>query len=567
MAKITINGITTDPLAPTPVTAAAESLLARDAADSNFILVQTGRPLNRAERDELVSKGASILEYVPENTYLCRFEQTDLGEIRSLPYVTWANVYLQGFKVAPTLSPTLPARPGERSVFEVASLPAPTFSTAPKTVDIVFHRDVDPEYVREKVAAAARLDPADIKLDEQKVRLTAPRARLVLQSVLDASGHLGGLPADLQNLFRTPYQQDGARVHTNSWGSTAPPGTPSIGGVYNQNAKEVDDFIWRNRDCVVCFAAGNEGQDADANGQIDAMSVTPPGTAKNCITVGATENDRPNFNLTYGAGWPPDFPAEPIASDNVSDNPEGMVGFSSRGPTRDGRVKPDVVAPGTFILSTRSRVTHDTGWALSGDDLYYYMGGTSMATPLVAGCAALVREFLIVNRGLPAPSAALVKAMLINGARNIVGQYVPSEAGVIPNNAEGFGRVDMRATVGPFAAGETVEVRDEATALDTGDEESLTLEVAPGANLLKVTLVWTDPAGESLQNDLDLILRLPGGQERHGNVAAGSTEFDRSNNVEQVSVANPPAGNTTIIVRAHRVAQFPQTYALVVRTA
>lgn len=687
MAKITINGITTDPLAPTPMTAAAESILPTDAADSNFILVQTERPLNRAEREELTAKGATILEYVPENTYLCRFEPTDLGEIRSLPYVTWANVYLQGFKVAPTLSPTLPNRPSERSVFEVASLPAPTLSTAPKTVDIVFHRDVNPEQVREKVAAAARLDPADIQLDEQKVRLTvqakylsdlaaidevrnieevfpnklhndiarrilrlepspggappafegagqivavadtgfdkgsttdvhpafqgrvaklydlgrtgnandpaghgthvagsvlgdansatlgvrvrgtAPRARLVLQSVLDAFGQLGGLPADLHNLFRTPYQQDGARVHTNSWGSTAPPGTPSIGGVYNQNAREVDDFVWRNRDCVICFAAGNEGQDADANGQIDAMSITPPGTAKNCITVGATENDRPNFGLTYSDGWPPDFPADPIASDNVSDNPEGMVGFSSRGPTRDGRVKPDVVAPGTFILSTRSRATHDTGWSLSSDDLYYFMGGTSMATPLVAGCAALVREFLITNRGLPTPSAALVKAMLINGARNITGQYVPSEAGVIPNNAEGFGRVDMRATIGPFAAGETVEVRDEATALDTGEEESLTVNVAPGAHLLKVTLVWTDPAGEALQNDLDLIVRLPNGQERHGNVATGSAEFDRINNVEQVSVANPPAGNATVTVRAHRAAQLAQPYALVVRTS
>lgn len=684
MAKITINGITTDPLAQSPATAAAvESALPADAADSSFILVQTAQPLDRAQKEELAAKGATILEYVPESTYLCRFEPTDLEEIRALPYVTWANVYLRGFKVAPTLSSTLPDRPGERNVLEVASLPTQTLSTTPKTVDIVFHIGVDPESMRERVAAAACLDPADINMSEQKVRLTvqtrflpdlaaidevrhieevfpyklhnniarrilrveqnsagtpppyegegqvvavadtgfdrgsttdvhpafqgrvvrlhalgrtnnandpnghgthvagsvlgdansavlgvrvrgtAPRARLVFQSVLDSFGGLGGLPDDLHNLFRVPYQQDGARVHTNSWGVIG----PGVGGVYSQNSKEIDDFVWRNRDCAICFSAGNEGQDTDADGQIDAMSVTPPATAKNCITVGASENDRPTFDLTYGQGWPSDFPVDPIASDRVSNSPEGMVGFSGRGPTRDQRVKPDVVAPGTFILSTRSRATTDRGWALSGDDLYYFMGGTSMATPLVAGCVALIREFLIKERHLPTPSAALVKALLINGARNINGQYVPTEAGVIPNNAEGFGRVDMRNTIGPFGPGETLSLRDEAAALDTGEEESLNIDVAPGTGLLKVTLVWTDPAGESLQNDLDLIVRLPDGQERHGNVAAGSQTFDRINNVEQVTATNPPSGQTTITVRAHRAAQFPQPYALVVRTA
>ena len=66
---------------------------------------------------------------------------------------------------------------------------------------------------------------------------------------------------------------------------------------------------------LICFAAGNEGVDRDANGQIDPTSVTPPGTAKNCLTVGACENNRPDKTLTYSQGWPPDFPANPIASE------------------------------------------------------------------------------------------------------------------------------------------------------------------------------------------------------------------------------------------------------------
>ena len=79
-------------------------------------------------------------------------------------------------------------------------------------------------------------------------------------------------------------------------------------------------------------------------------------------------------------------------------------------------------------------------------------GGTSMATPLVAGCCALTREYLIGQKHLPTPSAALVKAVLINGASDMPGQYTPTEAGPIPNFAEGFGRLDMQATIGPGAA-------------------------------------------------------------------------------------------------------------------
>jgi hypothetical protein len=83
--------------------------------------------------------------------------------------------------------------------------------------------------------------------------------------------------------------------------------------------------------------------------------------------------------------------------------------------------------------------------------------------------------------------------------------------------------------------------------------------------MLKVTLVWTDPPGEGLQNDLDLIVRLGSGTERHGNQPAAGTGFDRTNNVEQVVWDHPQSGQATIRVRAFRAAQFPQSYALVVR--
>src|SRR3954470_7247353 len=105
--------------------------------------------------------------------------------------------------------------------------------------------------------------------------------------------------------------------------------------------------------------------------------------------------------------------------DPMANDPEQVAPFSSRGPTRDGRVKPDVVAPGTFVLSTRSRMiaANNTAWApFPASKLYFYMGGTSMATPLVAGAVALLREYLRTKKQIAKPSGALLKAALIAGA-------------------------------------------------------------------------------------------------------------------------------------------------------
>ena len=190
-----------------------------------------------------------------------------------------------------------------------------------------------------------------------------------------------------------------------------------------------------------------------------------------------------------------------------------------------------------------------------------------MATPLVAGCAVVVREYLIKSKGIAKPSAALVKAMLINGATDIAGQYVPTEAGSIPNNNEGFGRVDLAATIGPFSAKQQLFLKDEHTALDTGEEEKTTIQVFAGATLLKATLVWTDPPGEALQNDLDLIVRPATGKERHGNAPSSSSGFDRKNNIEQVVWNGIPTGNVDVVVKAFRTTQFPQPYALVIRVS
>ena len=121
------------------------------------------------------------------------------------------------------------------------------------------------------------------------------------------------------------------------------------------------------------------------------------------------------------------------------------------------------------------------------------------------------------------------------------------------------------AIIGPHGTNQQLIVQDETGTLDTGEEKNLTITVPVGATSLKVTLVWTDPPGEGLQNDLDLIVSGAGGAERHGNQPANATAFDRTNNVEQVVWDHPTSGKVNIRVRAFRVAQFPQSYALVVR--
>ena len=232
------------------------------------------------------------------------------------------------------------------------------------------------------------------------------------------------------------------------------------------------------------FAAGNSGTDANSDGLVDSDSVGSPGTAKNVLTVGATENNRPAVTTTWGDWWTSNYPVAPIYGDPISNDTEGMAAFSSRGPTDDGRIKPDVVAPGTMIVSSRSHVAGTTtGWGVY-DANYLYMGGTSMATPLTAGAATLVREWLTETRGFSNPSAALMKAVLINGATDLSpGQYtspqeIPAQR---PNNVSGWGRVNLPESIDPPAPRQ-VWLRDFTAGLSTGSVVTYTITIGGGTS-------------------------------------------------------------------------------------
>jgi serine protease AprX len=400
------------------------------------------------------------------------------------------------------------------------------------------------------------------------IRGLAFNAKLVFQAVeqemkwksaadLQESGRyiLAGIPTDLKTLFSYAYQK-GARVHSNSWGGGKP-------GEYDEQCRQLDQYIWDNKDFCVVVAAGNDGTDNDSDGKINLMSVTSPGTAKNCITVGACENKRTNFNnQRYGDWWPDDYPKAPFKADPMADNPDQIVAFSSRGPTRDNRFKPEIVAPGTFILSTRSSMiaSNNTAWApFPPSRKYFYMGGTSMATPLTAGAVALVREYLRTRKNIANPSAAMLKATLIAGATRLAGT---ATAGTIVDNHQGFGRVNLDAVLAPAspAVGTFVNVQP---GLATGAAYTATVNVKSNAVPLRIVLAYTDFPGNKLINNLNLIVTGPDGKRRVGNQSGTGITLDTANNVEVVHIDKPAAGAWKIEVIASNVPHGPQDFALV----
>ena len=523
----------------------------------------------------------------------------------------------------------------------------------------------------------------------------APKAKLVHQSLDDDSGELTGIPTPLGSLFQQAYDE-GARIHSNSWGVSAIDsfGNNANGGSY-LFGEEVDRWVWNNgspRDMLIVISAGNDGNFSVDHGR---MTVTAPGTAKNCLTIGASETVRTGVGTN-------------------GDNQNDLADFSSKGPTRENRLKPDLVGPGTWIVSAKtqaekiiwsqddeiattnpasasswsvtpgfSQLNNPPGGALSGtrvwrfnrpvaiafqdrlitptiaiptgheltlelwvrgnfteidrfqigyqnadgafvfndrghrkfdkwtvistsvprallgtdvrfmvvaqettgltapatfyvdciklttfsswdylssvgfaaandatDRQYTFSGGTSMATPLAAGCAALVRQSLN-DSGIPKPSAELVKAIMINSA--------DPHQGARPNFISGWGLINLkRAIEGNY------DFDFETTLANTDVDYSYDFTIAAGVKELRVTLVWADPAAATLTHDLDLTLQPPAGAAMTATAADGSSP-DRTNNVEGIDVPNPTAGAWSVKVVPKKISEgFAQPFALVI---
>lgn len=343
-------------------------------------------------------------------------------------------------------------------------------------------------------------------------------------------------PGDIESDYSAAFNTYGAVIANNSIGTnTETNGFPcSIQGDYGVTSQLLDEIVDGSLGVPVriCWAAGNErqGSRCDVEGYGQYYSSAPPSLAKNTIGVGA-----------------------------VNSNDDSMTSFSSWGPADDGRLKPDICAPGC-------QSNGDFG-VTSCDDVsttaYRVLCGTSMATPTTTGCSALLLEDYKAQfpaRELPMNST--LKALLIQGAVD--------RGNVGPDYQFGWGSIRIKDTIDFMRTDRFVE-----DMVDQDGTVTVLVTVDPGDPNLKITLAWDDAPGTpnvspALVNDLDLVVHDPNGTRYYPwtldplapGVPAVQSAEDHLNNVEQVFVDAPIAGVWTVDIRGTSVPQGPQTFSL-----
>lgn len=344
----------------------------------------------------------------------------------------------------------------------------------------------------------------------------APGAHLFLYSIQDYP-HIENA---VQNL-----QQRNVVITSTSYGE-------GCGGFYDQSTKVVDEQVFKNPALFHTFSAGNSGEESCGSyGNILAPDGGRFGNitggrkaAKNGITVGNTAYD------------------------------DHVLLSSSRGPTQDGRIKPDIMAHGQGNLSTEA------------NNGYRYGGGTSAAAPSLAGTTALLYQVYRELNNNQNPSSALIKGAMLNTAEDL------GNPG--PDYTTGWGRVHAAR------AAETLRNKWYASnTIANNATQTHAINIPQGTQQVRVMLIWHDPeglpfAGKSLVNDLDLSLNTPFGETFQPWVLSKTAHhdslnkpayrgFDRVNNVEQITIDEPISGTYTINVKGQLVPRGPQSYYIV----
>jgi len=335
----------------------------------------------------------------------------------------------------------------------------------------------------------------------------APKATIVSQ---ETSGIIKNAPVYVNDF--------GMAITNNSYGSTV--GDCEYSGTYDLESRIIDLMAINYPELQHVFAAGNDG----------GLTCAPyPGsfktivggfqTAKNTIAVGATNRD--------GA----------------------TTSFSSRGPVKDGRIKPEVTADGYYTTST----VYGYGYGISP--------GTSMASPAVAGGLILLNQRYKQINGTK-PKTGLMKALVCNGASD--------QGNTGPDFTNGFGSMNLLRSIDMLN-----NSRYFISTINNGGTNTHDIPVPAGTAQLKAMLYWNDPAAavlasKTLVNDLDLGIISPSPvlpflldtiPANVNNIA--TTGVDHINNIEQTIITNPVAGTYTIRIQGTNVPVSSQEYFVV----
>lgn len=343
------------------------------------------------------------------------------------------------------------------------------------------------------------------------------------------------------SLLRQSYQA-GARIINNSWGCTVGNCTSEYtpaAQLYDTAVRDADQTAPGNQELLILFSAGNEGRPA---------SVGSPANAKNVLTVGASENVRPTWTDACGIG--------PTQADNLQD----VWIRSSRGPAPGGRVKPDLVAPGTHVTGTASPSPFYNGSNICNkyfplaQQTFTASSGTSHSVPAVAGLTSLASHWLSEKFGRENPSPALLKAYLVANTRYLTGNDASDD---LPSNNQGYGLPDLGNAFDNKAR--IIFDQENFPRFDkSGESMFLIAQAADNTLPVRVVMAFTDqpmmlpnPFNDPLHprvNDLDLIVKTSG-KTYHGNNMEGQWSktggaADPVNTIEAVFL---PAGTAAAL--------------------